>query len=43
MLTSFQAGYCGSHWPIVSSRESFPAASSLRITAAQKDFDVLPM
>ena len=43
MVTSFQAGYSGSHLPSASSIESFPAASSFRITAAVNDFDVLPI
>ena len=43
MVTSFHAGYSGSHWPSVSSIESFPAASSWRITATVNDFDVLPI
>ena len=43
MLTSPQAGYWGSHLPTVSSRERSPSASSFRMTAAAKDFDVLPM
>ena len=43
MLTSPQAGYCGSHVPTVSSSDSSPCASSLRITAAAKDFEVLPI
>ena len=43
MLTSPQAGYCGSQSPTVSSSVSSPAASSFRITAAANDFEVLPM
>jgi hypothetical protein len=43
MLTSCQAGYWGSHLPIASSIDSFPAASSLRMTAAAKDLDALPV
>ena len=43
IVTSPQAGYWGSHLPTVSSRERRPSASSLRMTAAAKDFDVLPM
>ena len=43
MLTSPQAGYSGSHVPTVSSRERSPSASSFRMMAAAKDFDVLPM
>ena len=43
MLTSAQAGYSGSQSPTVSSSESWPSASSFRITAAAKDFEVLPM
>ena len=43
MVTSFHAGYSGSHLPSVSSSESFPAASSCKITATVKDFDVLPI
>jgi hypothetical protein len=43
MVTSFHAGYSGSHLPSWSSIESFPAASRLRITATVNDFDVLPI
>ena len=43
MLTSAHAGYSGSHSPTVSSSESLPSASRLRITAGAKDFEVLPM
>ena len=43
MVASAQAGYCGSQVPTVSSIESRPCASSLRITATAKDFEVLPM
>jgi len=43
MVTSFHAGYSGSHLPSVSSIDSFPAASSWRITATVNDFEMLPI
>ena len=43
MVTSFHAGYSGSHSPSVSSIDSFPAVSSWRITATVNDFEMLPI
>src|SRR5262249_3067299 len=43
IVTSFHAGYSGSHLPSASLIESFPAASSLRIAATVNDFDVVPI
>ncbi len=42
MLTSFQAGYCGSHLPILSSRDSFPAAQ-FQDRRGVNDFEVPPV
>ena len=43
IVTALQAGYCGSHLPTVSSIESAPFASNLRISAAVNDFVMLPI
>src|ERR1700735_5698811 len=43
IVTSFHAGYSGSQPLSVSLVESFPVASSWRITATVNDFDVLPI
>ena len=43
MVTSRHAEYCGSQRPIVSSRLSFPAAASLRISAAVNALVLLPI
>jgi hypothetical protein len=43
MVTSFHAGYCGSHLPSLSSIVSFPAVSRCRMATDVNDFVMLPI